>query len=52
MTGYAFEVGPKHTLARDIEVVAVDQPEDFFHDSSQGMDGVFHNGEDVKVLAV
>jgi hypothetical protein len=47
----AFEVGPKHTLAGDVEVVAVDQSEDFFHDSSQRMNGVFHYAENVKVLA-
>jgi hypothetical protein len=35
---HAFEVGPKHTFAGDVEVVAVDQPEDFFHDSSQGVE--------------
>jgi hypothetical protein len=29
----AFEVGPEHTLAGNVEVVAVDQPEDFFHGS-------------------
>jgi hypothetical protein len=46
----AFEVGPKHTLAGDVEVVAIDQSEDFFHDSSQGVDGVFHDAENVKVL--
>jgi hypothetical protein len=47
----AFEVGPKYTLARDVEVVAIDQPEDFFHDSSQGVNGVFHDAEDVEVFS-
>jgi hypothetical protein len=29
----AFKIGLEHTLAGDIEVVAIDEPEDFFHGS-------------------
>jgi hypothetical protein len=46
---HAFEIGSKHTLARD-QIVSVDQAVDSGHESSQGMDSVFHHAEDVKML--
>jgi hypothetical protein len=47
----AFEVEPKHTLAGDVQVTAVDQSEGVFHGSSQCVDCVFYNSKDVEVLA-
>ena len=48
--GLAFKIGPEDTLAGDIEVVAIDEAEDFAH-LAQGMDSVFDDAEDVKVFS-